>query len=320
MPNTAPAHDAADLGPLRNALTIIGQRPGDVLGPDAAHVVAYGQRLVSTHSIPGVALTARAVGDRIEVSLNVSPEHAPDQPIHLCFGMFEPSCRQIISLDLTMQEGSTATVWSHCLFTQVQEAVHAMDARVRLETGARLTYQEVHYHGVSGGVQVLPRAHVTLGEGARYTADFTLVQGRVGLLDVDYSVDVGVGAVAELTSKVYGFGNDVIRIREAIHLNGPDARGLVKTRIAARDDATAEIRGATFGNAPGARGHVDCTEIVRDRAVVSAVPEVKVTHPLAKVTHEAAIGSVDARQLETLMARGLDPDGAVDLIIRGMLS
>lgn len=52
----------------------------------------------------------------------------------------------------------------------------------------------------------------------------------------------------------------------------------------------------------------------------SAVPEVKVTHPQAKITHEAAIGSVDSRQLETLMARGLDPEQAVDLIIRGLLS
>ncbi len=57
-----------------------------------------------------------------------------------------------------------------------------------------------------------------------------------------------------------------------------------------------------------------------DGAVVSAIPEVKVTHPLAKVTHEAAIGSVDGQQLETLMARGLDPEQAVDLIIKGMLS
>jgi len=74
------------------------------------------------------------------------------------------------------------------------------------------------------------------------------------------------------------------------------------------------------GNAAGARGHVDCMEIVRDRAVVSAVPEVRVRHPQAKVTHESAIGSVDGRQLETLMARGLAPDDAVDLIVRGMLT
>jgi Fe-S cluster assembly scaffold protein SufB len=64
---------------------------------------------------------------------------------------------------------------------------------------------------------------------------------------------------------------------------------------------------------------VDCLEIVRDRARVSALPEVRVSHPLAKVTHEAAIGSVDHRQLETLMSRGIAPDEAADIIVRGML-
>ena len=44
-----------------------------------------------------------------------------------------------------------------------------------------------------------------------------------------------------------------------------------------------------------------------------------VTNPLAKVTHEAAIGSVDKRQLETLMAHGLTPEEAVDMIVKGIL-
>lgn len=37
------------------------------------------------------------------------------------------------------------------------------------------------------------------------------------------------------------------------------------------------------------------------------------------VTHEAAIGTVNHKELETLMARGLDEDAAVDIIIRAML-
>ncbi len=44
-----------------------------------------------------------------------------------------------------------------------------------------------------------------------------------------------------------------------------------------------------------------------------------VTNPLAKVTHEAAIGSVDKRQMETLMAHGLTPEEAVDVIVKGIL-
>jgi Fe-S cluster assembly scaffold protein SufB len=72
-------------------------------------------------------------------------------------------------------------------------------------------------------------------------------------------------------------------------------------------------------NAKGARGHVDCREIVKDHAVASAIPIVNVTHPLAKVTHEAAIGSVDQKELETLMAHGLNPEQATELIVSGML-
>jgi hypothetical protein len=91
-------------------------------------------------------------------------------------------------------------------------------------------------------------------------------------------------------------------------------------QLAAEQGKPVSHVGARVGvRAAGARGHVDCMEIGRDHAVVSAVPEVRVTHPQAKVTHEAAIGSVDSKQLETLMARGLDPESAIDLIIRGML-
>ena len=64
---------------------------------------------------------------------------------------------------------------------------------------------------------------------------------------------------------------------------------------------------------------MDCLEIVRDRAVARAEPIVEVSHPLAKVTHEAAVGTVDQRQLETLMAHGLSPDEAVEVIVTGML-
>jgi Fe-S cluster assembly scaffold protein SufB len=64
---------------------------------------------------------------------------------------------------------------------------------------------------------------------------------------------------------------------------------------------------------------MDCTEIVRGQAVAKNIPTVLVRDDRARVTHEAAIGMVNRKELETLMARGLDEDQAVDVIIRGML-
>jgi Fe-S cluster assembly scaffold protein SufB len=235
-------------------------------------------------------------------------------------GLYGVLSTQDVRLVMVLEPGSAATVWSHCLFDAPQKARHAMQAEVRIMEGARLKHEEIHHHGASGEIEVLPCARVVVERNARYVSEFTLVHGRVGRLDIDYEVAVGPAALAELTTRIYGFGADRIRLRERLRLDGVESRGQVKSRIAVRDEATADVFGILEGNAAGARGHMDCTEIVRDRAQVSAVPEVRVRHPQAKVTHEAAIGSVDGRQLETLMARGLEPDAAVDLIVRGMLA
>ena len=165
----------------------------------------------------------------------------------------------------------------------------------------------------------MPKSLVKVGKNGRYFTDFTLISGRVGKLDIDYRVETGENAVTELIAKVFGHADDRITIKEEVVLAGENARGLIKTRVALEDDAVAEITGVTEGKAAGARGHVDCMEIVKDNASAKAVPIVSVTNPLAKVTHEAAIGSVDKRQLETLMAHGLTPEEAVDVIVKGVL-
>jgi len=130
---------------------------------------------------------------------------------------------------------------------------------------------------------------------------------------------VGENAVTELTARVFGHAKDIISIKDRVALDGMNSKGLIKTRVAIEDNARAEVTGITEGNAEGARGHVDCMEIVKDNAFAKAIPIVNVSNPLAKVTHEAAIGSVDKKQLETLMAHGLSPEEAVDVIVRGIL-
>jgi len=107
---------------------------------------------------------------------------------------------------------------------------------------------------------------------------------------------------------------------EKVNLNGREARSLIKSRLVLRDKARAEVIGETYGNAPLARGHVDCTEIVDgEEAIAKAIPIVSVSNKEAKVTHEAAIGSIDKKQMQTLMARGLDEEEAVKIIVKGIL-
>jgi Fe-S cluster assembly scaffold protein SufB len=126
-------------------------------------------------------------------------------------------------------------------------------------------------------------------------------------------------ATVEIGARVFGHATDGIRIRDELVLAGRNPRGLIKTRIAVEEDARSEVIGISRTATPRARGHMDCTGLVRDRAVARAEPIVSVEYPLARVTHEAAVGTVDQKRLETLMAHGLTPQQAVDVIIVGLL-
>jgi Fe-S cluster assembly scaffold protein SufB len=296
-----------------------GGDPSVLQAPKAATLVVSANQVLASREVPGVHLHAEEQPDGIRAQIRVDPATRPEKPVHLCFGMLPAEGVQRIDVAYEIGAGAQVEFIAHCTFPNALRLQHIMDARIHVGRGASMTYHEAHFHGPHGGIEVLPKAQVTVDEEGHFLTSFSLVDGRIGKLALAYDVTVGAGAVAELTTKAYGSGDDQVQVNESLHLDGEGARGLTKTRIALRDEATSEVLTTAEGNAPFTRGHMDCTEIVRDRAVAKNMPLVVVRDDRAHVTHEAAIGSVNRTELETLMARGLDEGAAVDVIIRGLL-
>jgi hypothetical protein len=291
-----------------------------LLSTDAARLVIHRNKVLSANEVKGIRLETKETATGVNLYFLVEEGAKILHPVHLCFGILPKEGLQEIILKVNAQDNSEVHVIAHCLFPNAVKVIHKMDADIEIGNNAKFDYKETHYHGEFGGIEVIPKAKIKVGKGGVWQSTFALSQGLVGKLDYDFEVFCQEKAVAELVVKVYGKGSDDIKVWEKIHLNGMGARGLAKSRIVLSDKAKAEVRGETYGNAPYARGHVDCIELVNGtEAVARAIPIVSVTNGKAKVTHEAAIGSIDRKQVETLMARGLDETEAVDVIVRGIL-
>ncbi len=309
----------SELDQLMQAFGEAGGDRGALRDMGTAHLAASGNVVLSSRTVEGLEVETTETSTGISARLRLRAGVRLQKPVHLCFGVLHDKGTQEITMDVTIEHDAQATFIAHCIFPTATKVRHIMDAVVEIGDNAEMRYTETHYHGPHGGIEVIPKLRVKVGKNGRYSTDFTLTTGRVGKLDIDYDVLAGEDAVVELTTRVFGHGNDELMIQEKVVLAGENSRGLIKARVAIEDDARAEIKGITEGNAAGARGHVDCLEIVKDRAFARAIPVVQVNNPLAKVTHEAAIGSVDKRQMETLMAHGLTPEEAVDVIVKGIL-
>jgi len=310
---------AGDLEALMEAYRQAGGDAEALRQANVASLVVNANQVLIAHEIEGVHFEAEEMAQGIKARIVVDPETKVERTVHLCFGMLPAEGRQEIIASYDIGAGAEVEFLAHCTFPNAIKLQHVMDADIHVGAGAKMSYTEAHYHGREGGIEVLPKTRVTIDEGGRYFNSFSLVQGRVGRLEIDLDATVAQRGLAEMIAKVYGQADDDIIVREVLHLDGDGARGLTKTRVAVRDAAHSEVFTTAEGNAPGARGHMDCTEIVRGQAEARNVPIVIVRDDEARVTHEAAIGSVSKKELETLMARGLDEDEAVDTIIRGML-
>ncbi|WP_281745194.1 SufB/SufD family protein [Thermanaerovibrio acidaminovorans] len=288
--------------------------------PDTVSVVVHGNKVLSSHVLPGVVIDAEETQDGIRALITVQEGVKLAKPVHICFGHLGREGRQTIDTKIRMRRGSQAVFLAHCVFPNAEEFLHQMEGEIHLEEGSSLTYNEVHVHGPEGMIVVRPKTNVVLEDKAIYRGDFTLVEGRVGDLSIDIYVDAkGVGSSVEITSKVYGKMDDRCLVQDVVKLSGRDSTALVKARVVLKDRSTGTFYGTIDGAAPGARGHVDCTEIVQGEAVAEASPVVRASHAEAEITHEAAIGRIADDKIAGLMAKGLTEDEAVDFIVSGLL-
>lgn len=285
-----------------------------------AHLAIDLNRVASKRLVPGLQVETEELDDGVAVNIVVAEGVQINRTVHLCFGVTHEQAVQRIDMNIRLERNAAMSVLSHCIFPKAVDVEHRMDARVHIGENASYHYDEKHIHSDEGGIAVYPSAEVELEANARFATVFELVTGRVGVLDIDYGITGHEHSTLEMMSKVSGRGDDTIKINERGDLIGEGARGVLNSRVAVRDNATAEVYNKLRAMAPYARGHVDCKEIIKDNGRATAIPIVEVSHPLAHVTHEAAIGSVDTKQLQTLMARGLDEDQATELIIEGLLS
>lgn len=228
-----------------------------------AHLMADGHTILSSRAIEGIEVEARETASGISATVRVRQGVRLTNPVHLCFSVLHKRGSQNIRMDVHLEKNASASFVAHCIFPGAEQVIHTMDAVVAIGEGAEMRYSETHFHGMHGGVEAIPKAVVSIGENGRYLGEFNLITGRVGRLAIDYAVEAQENAVVELTARVFGHGRDTIEIKEKVVLAGENSRGLIKTRVAIEDEASAEITGITEGNAAGARGHVDCMEIVK---------------------------------------------------------
>ena len=281
-------------------------------------VIEY-NRVISVYEVPGIKINVKGIPQGVKIILEVEDNVKLEDYIHLCFGALRSKGRQVILAEYRIGKNCDLRFIKHCIFPRAVNFEHFMIGRFIIGENSKVRYFEEHYHGVTGGVSVKAFLTINVLKGAYLNTTFAIRKGVVGKLEWNQKTILHDKAKGDILFKARSVREDEILVREYALLLGRESSALLRTRTVSLDKSKVQVVNILEAHGSYSRGHVDCKEVVIGQAYASTIPRLIVKNPTAQVTHEASIGRISRKELETLMARGLSEEEAIEVLIKGLL-
>ncbi len=239
-------------------------------------------------------------------------------PVQTCLHLSKEGLTQNVHNILIAEEDSDMHVIAGCSTSpHLDKGRHIGVSEFYVKKGATLTYTMIHDWGAN--IVVRPRTVTYVEEGGTYISNYISLK-PVGSLETNPLTYLnGKGAVARFNSiLVAGVGTHLDTGSQVI-LNAEDTKAEIISR-AIVTGGTVIARGNITGKVPGVKGHLECKGLILKDGLLHAIPELQAEVPDVEMSHEAAVGKIDKREIEYLMARGLDEETAISTIVRGFLN
>jgi Fe-S cluster assembly protein SufB len=243
--------------------------------------------------------------------------HSQD-PVQACLYIAREGFSQNVHNVVIAEQDSCLQVITGCATSpHLVSGLHVGVSEFYVKRGAQLHFTMIHDWGEQ--VNVRPRTYVHVEAGGVFVSNYISLK-PVGSLQMNPTTHLaGEGAVARFNSVlVAGPGCD-LDVGSRVILDAPGARAEIISRaIAAGGRIVA--RGELIGKAANIKAHLECKGLILKEGLMQAIPELRGYLPGVEMSHEAAVGKIDQREIEYLMARGIDEDEAVSTIVRGFLN
>jgi Fe-S cluster assembly protein SufB len=240
------------------------------------------------------------------------------QPVQACLYIAKEGFSQHVHNVVIAEEGSNLKVITGCATSpHLVSGLHVGVSEFYVKKGAQLYFTMIHQWGAQ--VNVRPRTVVHVEEGGVFVSNYISLKpvGSLQMFPTTYLA--GRGAVARFNSLLVAGKGTTLDVGSRVILESPGTRAEIISR-AITTGGTIFARGELVGNASDIKAHLECKGLILKEGLMHAIPELRGSVPGVEMSHEAAVGRIDQREIEYLMARGVSEEEAVSTIVRGFLN
>jgi hypothetical protein len=240
------------------------------------------------------------------------------QPVQACLYIASEKFSQHVHNIVIAEENSELHIITGCATApHLVSGLHVGVSEFYVKKGAKLTFTMIHDWGEQ--INVRPRTVTRVAEGGTIISNYISLRpvGSLQMFPTTYLE--GKGAVARFNSILVASRGSHLDVGSRVILSAPESRAEIISR-GITTGGTIIARGDLIGKVAGVKAHLECKGLILNNGLMQAIPELSGYVPGVEMSHEAAVGKIDKREIEYLMARGLDEESAISTIVRGFLN
>jgi Fe-S cluster assembly scaffold protein SufB len=240
------------------------------------------------------------------------------QPVQACLYIASEKFSQHVHNIVIAEEDSELHIITGCATApHLVSGLHVGVSEFYIKKGAKLTFTMIHDWGEK--INVRPRTVTRVSEGGIFISNYISLRpvGSLQMFPTTYLE--GRGAMARFNSILVASKGSHLDVGSRVILSAPETRAEIISR-GITTGGTIIARGDLVGKVAGVKAHLECKGLILNNGIMHAIPELSGHVPGVEMSHEAAVGKIDKREIEYLMARGLDEESAVSTIVRGFLN
>lgn len=240
------------------------------------------------------------------------------EPVQSCLYISEEGLSQHVHNIVIAEEDSEMHIITGCATApNLRRGMHVGISEFYVKKNATLHFTMIHHWGEQ--IEVRPRSVIHVEEGGTVVSNYISLSpvGSLQMYPVTY-LD-GKDSVARFNSILVAPPGCELDVGSKVVLSQPGARAEIISR-AITTGGTVIARGEMDAQVEDVKGHLECKGLILKEGLMHAIPELLGRVPGVDMSHEAAVGKIDQKEIEYLMARGLDEETAVSTIVRGFLN
>jgi Fe-S cluster assembly scaffold protein SufB len=248
-----------------------------------------------------------------------APNEKIEHPVQACLYIDTEGVLQAPHNIIIAEEGSELNIITGCTVgNRSKRAAHLGISEFYVKRNATIIFTMIHSWGDE--TYIRPRTAAIVEEGGTFISNYVLIKPVRDIQSYPTAYLTGRNAKAKFNSIVYASKDSIIDLGNRLILMEEGTSGESVFKVVATGTAKVYNRGQIIGQSKNTKGHLECRGLMLcPTASITAIPELIAEHSDTELSHEAAIGKLQEEQLHYLMSRGIQPDQAIGILVKGFL-